>query len=147
MNHTAEIAFPRLELLLLVTLIAGCQATSGPSYGRGESFGVLAYPDGHGTLLFFYEIGESLGEKIKFDVGLVSEQYGQALRIVLINATQKPGLIERHRVTELPTIIIFDRLGTEFHRWLRWDFRDDFSRRDFERVIEKLAKPKTDDSS
>ena len=72
---------------------------------------------------------------------MLEEQYGDSLRIRFIKAAEKQNLVERHRVSEVPAVILFDQIGTEFHRWLPWDFRYDFGRKDFERVIDILIVP------
>ena len=131
----------RLVNLIFFISIFSCQTGRGPALGGGESFSVLAYPQGIGTLLFFYASSESISESIKFEVVMLEEQYGNSLRIRSINAAEKQNLVERHRISEIPTVILFDQLGTEFHRWLLSDFRYDFSGKDFERVIDKLIIP------
>jgi hypothetical protein len=129
-----------LYLIFFVSTFS-CQTGRGPGLGSGETFRILAYPQGIGTLLVFYAESELRSEKVKFEVAMLEEQYGERLRIRFINAAEKKILVERHRVSEIPTIILFDQIGTEFHRWLVWDFRYDFSKKDLKRVIDKLIVP------
>lgn len=124
-------------LLLTIPIHLTCSATTGRMYGSGETFAVLAYPEGIGTLLFFYIEADPMSEKIRFDVAMLSEKYNN-LRVVFIDANKKRNLLLRHQVFELPSILLFDKMGTEFYRWLPTDFDDDFSRRDLERLVDKL---------
>ena len=107
-------------------------------YGRGETFDILAYPQGIGTMLFFYEESDPLVEKIKFDVAMVSESYNNRLRTVFVEAPKKRQLLERHQVRSIPTIILFDKIGTEFYRWLPTDFDQSFGKADLVRIIDRL---------
>jgi hypothetical protein len=130
-----------LSLVVLISILAFivCATTNGPGYGgKGQTFDILAYPEGIGTLLFFYQPYESVSEKMKFDVALLSESYGGKLRLVLIDVDRKKDLLFRHQIREVPTLILFDRLGTEFHRWLPYDFRIAFSKKEMQRVIDRL---------
>jgi hypothetical protein len=130
--------------LLIITLIfyhLECHPHQSPRYESGENFPVLAFPEGVGTLIFFFVQDDQVSENIKFDVGLVSEKYQQTLRLILVDVKNKAALTEKHRIQDIPTLILFDNLGTEVYRWLRWDFRSDFSPRDIERKIENLPPP------
>jgi len=129
-------------LLMLIVLTIGCQTTRTVRYGKGENFPILAYPQGIGTLLFFYIENDPSSEKIRFDVALVGEQYDQKLRTVFIDINKKPHLVTRHRIQDTPTMILFDKLGTEFYRWLPSDFQSYFGRKEIERKIDKLYQPK-----
>jgi len=130
------------SLLILIVLIIGCQTTRTVRYGKGENFPILAYPQGIGTLLCFYIENDPSSKKIRFDVALIGEQYDQKLRTVFIDINKKPHLVTRHRIQETPTLILFDKLGTEFYRWLPGDFQSYFGRKEIERKIDKLYQPK-----
>lgn len=128
-----------LAIFLIMLSIIACGTTSGPGYvGQGQTFDILAYPEGIGTLLFFYKPLESISEEIKFDVALLNESYGEKLRIVFIDTDRKQELVFRHQIREIPTLILFNRVGTELHRWLPHDFKVAFSKKDMQRVIDRL---------
>lgn len=120
-------------------LLVNCQSTGLQNvYGRGETFPVLMYPQGIGTLLLFYNEMGPLFEKIRFDVSMVSSNYKESLRTVFIEAIKKPQLIDRHHVQELPSLILFDKSGTEVYRWGPVDFTDNFSGKEIEKLINKM---------
>jgi len=108
---------------------------------KGAMYKELAYPQGRGTLVVFYTADDNLSDKIKIDVGLLSENYNQDLQIYLVDVLEKRNLVEKHRIEQIPTLLLFDNLGREVYRWLPRDFRSDFSPRDIERVIESLPPP------
>ncbi len=139
MNNFRILSFKQLFLFLIITL--SCQTTRAVKYGKGENFPILAYPQGIGTLLFFHIENDPSNEKIRFDVALISEQYSQKLRTVFIDINKKPHLVTRHRIQETPTLILFDKLGTEFYRWVPSDFQSYFGRKEIERKIDKLYQP------
>lgn len=127
-----------LSLMALISILGFIACTTTRYGGKGQTFDILAYPEGIGTLLFFYRPYESVSEKIKFDVALLTESYGGKLRVVFIDVNRKGELLFRHQVQGVPTLILFDRLGTEFHRWLPYDFRIAFSKKEIQRVIDRL---------
>jgi hypothetical protein len=130
------------SLLVLIVLIIGCQTTRTVRYGKGENFPILAFPQGIGTLLFFHIENDPSNEKIRFDVAIISEQYSSKLRTVFVDVNKKPHLVTRHRIQETPTLILFDRLGTEFYRWMPSDFQSYFGRKEIERKIDQLYRQK-----
>jgi hypothetical protein len=136
-NHLKSPIF----VLLLSTAIF-CLSCSGIfNYDRGAYFRELAYPEGRGSLLLFFEENKSLSEKLRIDVGLISENYGKELNIYLVEVFKKRNLADKHQIDQIPTLILFDNMGKESYRWIPWDFRFDFSPQDIERKIEKLPPP------
>ena len=117
-----------------------CGTTRGSASGRGETFGVLAFPEGIGTLLFFRVPDENFSDRIKFEIMQLIQMYGEKLRIVLIDVNERKDLVFRHRIRETPILILFDRYGTEFRRWLPEDFDVTFGKREVQRVIDQLVK-------
>lgn len=138
MIYYFKMTLPRYLTLFFILFSLNCQTTRTIKYGKGETFEILAYPQGIGTLLFFYTETDPLSEKIKFDVALVNEQYAEKLRTVFIDVTKKSSLVMRHRIQEVPTLILFDRMGTEFYRWLPYDFQSYFSKKDIVRMVDRL---------
>lgn len=135
--------FYKLPFLVVFVLgmEPGCSSSQSYYYGRGEIFRNLAYPDGRGTLIIFYVDGDELSEKVRLDIGIISENYGPQIRILLIDVIKKRNLSEKHHIEQVPTLILFDNMGREAYRWIPWDFRSDFSPGDIERKIEKLPPP------
>jgi len=127
-----------IGVFFIIGLFFQCSSTY---LDKGAMYKELAYPQGRGTLVVFYTAEDNLSDKIKIDVGLLSENYDQDLQIYLVDVLEKRNLVEKHRIEQIPTILLFDNLGREVYRWLPWDFRSDFSPRDIERVIESLPPP------
>jgi hypothetical protein len=128
-------------IALILSMQPGCSGSQTYHYGQGEIFRNLAYHEGRGTIIIFYVDGDELSDKVRLDIGIISESYGPQIRIFLIDVIKKRNLSEKHRVEQVPTVILFDNMGAEVYRWLPWDFRSDFSPRDIERKIEKLPPP------
>jgi len=133
--------FDIVLLWVIITLYGGCASDQGFRYGYGDIHKNLAYPGGRGTLIIFYTQNDDLSNKIRLDVGIVSDNYEQQLKIFLVDVIEKRNLAEKHRIEQVPTLILFDNLGREAYRWLPRDFESDFSSRDIERKIEKLPPP------
>ncbi len=117
------------------------QCSHNYRYDRGTMYKELSYPEGRGTLIIFYVEDDKLSKKIRIDVGILSENYDQELQIFLVDVFKKRNLAEKHRIEQVPTLLLFDNLGREVYRWLPWDFRSDFSPRDIERKIDNLPPP------
>ena len=129
-----------LIVFIVFMAIIRCGTFHRSAYGRGETFDVLAFPEGTGTLLFFRVSDESFHDQIKFEIMQLNQIYGEKLRIVLIDVNERKDLVFRHRIREAPVLILFDRYGTEFRRWLPEDFDVTFGKRDLQRVIDQLVK-------
>jgi len=127
---------------IVIFFITGSVFQCNSTYlDKGAMYKELAYPQGRGTLVVFYASDDNLSDKIKIDVGLLSENYEQDLQIYLIDIFEKRNLAEKHRIDQIPTLVLFDNVGREVYRWIPRDFRSDFSPRDIERVIESLPPP------
>jgi thioredoxin-related protein len=132
----------KLKIYIYIIFITGIFSQCSYTYhDKGTMYKELAYPQGRGTLIIFFTEDDNLSEKIKIDVGLLSENYNQELQIYLIDVLEKRNLVEKHRIEQIPTLLLFDNLGREVYRWLPWDFRSDFGSHDIERKIETLPPP------
>jgi thioredoxin-related protein len=127
-----------MGIFLIIGFVSQCGCTY---HDKGTMYKELANPQGRGTLIVFYVEDDNLSEKIRIDVGLISENYGQQLQIYLVDVLKKRNLVEKHRIEQIPSLLLFDNLGREIYRWLPWDFRSDFSPHDIERKIETLPPP------
>ena len=138
-------------ILLLITCSTG-------AYMQGQYFPELEYDRGDGTILFFYlenteylqteddlfgetENIELLIAQIKVDLNMLKEKY-PGLRIFLVDVHKKRELTMQHQVTDIPTLLLYDRMGYEVGRWLPIDFKRGGGRaREMEKMIEKIKSP------
>jgi hypothetical protein len=128
-----------ISIFLIIGFFSQC--SSSFHNDKGTMYKKLAYPQGLGTLIFFYIEDDKLSEKIRIDVGRISENYDQELQIFLVDVLKKRNLSEKHHIEQVPTLLLFDNLGREVYRWLPWDYRVDFSPSDIERQIDNLLPP------
>ncbi len=126
------------SIFMLISMLIIHACTQGLNLGGGQTFKILENPDGIGTLLIFYKPYETESDKLGFDVNLLSEIYGEKLRIVFIDFDKKQELVYRHQVQEVPTLVLFNRIGTESYRWLPSDFNETFGKREMQRVIDHI---------
>jgi thioredoxin-related protein len=127
--------FLMLSLCVVIFLI-----TCSPGfYLKGQYFPELEYISGDGTILFFYLenteylqseddlFGETqniefLISQIKVDLNMLKEKYPY-LRIFLVDIHKKRELAIQHQVTDIPTLLLYDKMGYEVGRWLPSDFK------------------------
>ena len=124
-------------IYLLFSLFLYCHTIQSNHYGRGETFQILAYPEGIGTMLYFYSETNPSDETTRFEIAMVSKNYGKKLRTIFIDAEKKSNLLIRHRIQQIPTLILFDNAGTEIYRWFQPDLIEDFSKQEMIRIIEQ----------
>ncbi len=150
---------PWMIFLCLVIILITVMSCSTGAFMQGQYFPSLAYPEGDGTLLFFYlenteyyqpkddlfgesENLETLIAQIKLDLSMLKEKYPK-LRIFLVDIYQKRGLAAQHQIYEIPIVLLYDNMGYEVRRWLPIDFkRGGGTTREMERLVEKIKSPK-----
>jgi hypothetical protein len=74
-------------------------------------------------------------------LNMLKEKY-PGLRIFLVDVHKKRELTMQHQVTDIPTLLLYDRMGYEVGRWLPIDFKRGGGRaREMEKMIEKIKSP------
>jgi len=126
-----------LTILLLNNLLL-CKTSSTAIRHYGETFKILEYPQGIGTLLFFHLEDEEKYDQAKFDLGRIQERYGDKLRLVLIDTKRRSNLLRRHKVDSIPTIIMFNKMGTEVRRWKPVDLQWGVNAKEIEDQLKRI---------
>jgi hypothetical protein len=144
--------------LLYFYLILFLMTCSPGSYMQGQYFRELEYAKGDGTILFFYLenteylqseddlFGETqniefLISQIKVDLNMLKEKYPD-VRIFLVDIHKKQELAIQHQVTDIPSLLLYDRMGYEVGRWLPGDFKSGGGIfREVRNMIEKINNP------
>ena len=124
--------------ILLFNNFLLCKTSSTAIRHYGETFKILEYPQGIGTLLFFHLEDDRSFDQMKFDLARLQEKYGDKLRLVLIDIKRRENLLTRHRVTDIPTIILFNKKGTEIYRWLPNDLQFGLNAKEVEDKLKRL---------
>ncbi|HEX9971934.1 MAG TPA: thioredoxin family protein [bacterium] len=126
--------------LMLSLCVVIFSITCSPGfYLKGQYFPELENVSSDGTILFFYLenteylqseddlFGETqniefLISQIKVDLNMLKEKYPD-LRIFLVDVHKKRELAMQHQVSDIPTLLLYDRMGYEVGRWLPGDFK------------------------
>jgi thioredoxin-related protein len=129
----------KMFLMLSLWVIIFSITCSPGFYLKGQYFPELENVSGDGTILFFYLenteylqseddlFGETqniefLISQIKVDLNMLKEKYPD-VRIFLVDVHKKRELAMQHQVTDIPTLLLYDRMGYEVGRWLPGDFK------------------------
>jgi hypothetical protein len=136
----------------ILLVLFGC---SQGTYQRGQHFPQHSFPEGIGTVLFFYtenpeyyqspdqEFGETenreyLLNRIRIDLNLLNEEYPD-LRIIKLDFAQIKHRAQEYLIFDIPTLLLLDNLGFEVRRWIPLDYsRGGGSIREMIQLLDKL---------